>query len=87
MILLAPGFTFFLLAAAPNGWRSMFAPRVLALAAGCACAGALQYAWNLHTLWLLPPPPSGMAEGLQSFWFDESVMPGPPQARQERATA
>ena len=35
-----------------------------------ACAGALQYVWNLHTLWLLPDPPHGMLDGLQRFWFD-----------------
>jgi hypothetical protein len=57
MILLAPGLVIFLFAAAPAGWRSMLAPRVLILAAVCACAGALQYAWNFHTLWLLPDPP------------------------------
>jgi Protein of unknown function (DUF2723) len=70
MILLAPGFTLFLLLSAPGGWRSMFAPRIVALAAGCAIAGALQYAWNMHTLWLLPNPPDGVAEALQRFWFD-----------------
>jgi len=32
MILLAPAFTLFALAAAPGGWRSMFAPRVVGLA-------------------------------------------------------
>ena len=70
MILLAPAIVIYLFAAAPAGWRSMLAPRVLAVAAACACAGALQYVWNLHTLWLLPDPPHGMAEALQRFWFD-----------------
>ena len=70
MILLAPAFVIFLLAAAPNGWRSMLAPRVLALAAVCACVGALQYAWNLSALWMLPDPPDGLVDGLQRFWFD-----------------
>lgn len=70
MILLAPGLVIFLFTAAPAGWRSVLAPRVLAVAAGCACAGALQYAWNLHTLWLLPDPPHGMLDALQRFWFD-----------------
>src|SRR5262249_36450763 len=70
MILLAPGFTVFLLLAAPGGWRSMLAPRVVALATGCAIAGALQYAWNLHSLWVVPNPPDGIAEALQRFWFD-----------------
>ncbi len=70
MILLAPGLVIFLFAAAPQGWRSLLAPRVVALATACAAAGALQYAWNLHTLWLLPDPPAGMVDGLQRFWFD-----------------
>src|SRR6202008_2822587 len=35
-----------------------------------AGAGALQYLWNLHTLWLLPDPPRGVVEGLGRFWFD-----------------
>jgi len=70
MILLAPGLTIYLFAAAPGGWRSMLAPRVLAVAAACACAGALQYAWNIHSLWLLPDPPHGAADALQRFWFD-----------------
>jgi transmembrane protein TMEM260 (protein O-mannosyltransferase) len=70
MILLAPGLVIYLFAAAPGGWRSMLAPRVLAVAAVCAGTGALQYAWNLHTLWLLPDPPHGMVDALQRFWFD-----------------
>jgi hypothetical protein len=70
MILLAPGYALFLLLAAPRGWRSMFAPRILALAAACAIAGAMQYAWNLRTLWLLPDPPRGTVDALQRFWFD-----------------
>jgi hypothetical protein len=70
MVLLAPGIIIYLFAAAPGGWRSVLAPRVLAVAAACACAGALQYAWNLHTLWLLPDPPHGMIDALQRFWFD-----------------
>ena len=70
MILLAPGFTVFLLLAAPAGWRSMFSPRIVAIAALCAAAGAAQYAWNLHALWLLPDPPDGIGEALRRFWFD-----------------
>jgi hypothetical protein len=70
MILLAPGFTLFFLLTAPGGWRSMLAPRIVALAAACAVAGALQYTWNVHTLWLLPNPPDGIAEALRRFWFD-----------------
>ena len=48
----------------------MFAPRVVMAAAVCAAIGALQYAWNLRTLWLLPDPPHGLADALQRFWFD-----------------
>jgi hypothetical protein len=70
MILLAPGYAVFLLLAAPRGWRSMLTPRVIALALVFACAGALQYVWNLRTLWLLPEPPRGLADALQTFWFD-----------------
>jgi len=70
MVLLMPAYTVFLLTAAPGGWRSMIAPRVTALAALCAAAGALQYAWNMHTLWLLPDPPHGAIDALQRFWFD-----------------
>jgi hypothetical protein len=70
MILLAPGFTLFLLLAAPGGWRSMFAPRIVAVAAVCAVAGALQYAWNVHSWWVLPNPPDSVTEAVQRFWFD-----------------
>ena len=70
MILLAPGFTLFLLLAARDGWRSMFAPRIVAIAALCAAAGAAQYAWNLHALWLLADPPDSIVEALRRFWFD-----------------
>src|SRR4029077_7051539 len=65
-----PGLALYLLLSAPDGWRSMIAPRVVALAVVCAAAGALQYAWNLHTLWLLPDPPRGIGEAFQQFWFD-----------------
>ena len=70
MILLAPAYAVFLLMNAPGGWRTMFTPRVVALALGCAVAGALQYAGSLRTLWVLPHPPHGLADGLQHFWFD-----------------
>jgi hypothetical protein len=70
MILLLPGYSIFLLMTAPRGWRSMFAPPVVVMAVACAAAGALQYAWNLRTLWLLPDPPHGIGEALQRFWFD-----------------
>jgi hypothetical protein len=70
MILLAPGLVFFLFSSAPGGWRSMLGPRTVALALGCALLGALQYGWNLRTLWLLPDPPDNLADGLLRFWFD-----------------
>ena len=70
MVLLLPGYTLFLLIAAPRGWRSMFAPRIVFLATVCAVAGALQYAWNLRALWLMPDPPHTLADALQRFWFD-----------------
>ena len=70
MILLLPGFAIFLLVSAPTGWRSMFAPAKVALALACALAGALQYAWNVHTMWQLPNPPDGLGDALQRFWFD-----------------
>ena len=70
MVLLLPGFTAFLLLAAPGGWRAMFAPRIVVLALACAAAGALQYAWNLRTLWFTAHPPHGLVDALQTFWFD-----------------
>jgi len=70
MILLAPAYTFFLLAAAPRGWRSMFAPSMVALAVALAAAGALQYVWNLQALRLGPHPPQSIADALRAFWFD-----------------
>ena len=48
----------------------MFRPRVVAIATACAVVGALQYAWNLRTLWQLPDPPHGAIDALQRFWFD-----------------
>ncbi|MFI5179035.1 MAG: protein O-mannosyl-transferase family, partial [Vicinamibacterales bacterium] len=70
MVLLAPAFTAYLLVAAPRGWRSMFAPRIVTVAAAFALAGSLQYLWNIRTLWLLPNPPHSVWSGLQTFWFD-----------------
>jgi len=70
MILLAPALIVFCLSSAPGGWRSLLTPRVFTLAAVCACAGALQYLWNLQSLWLLPDPPHGLLDGLSRFWFD-----------------
>ena len=70
MILLAPGFAVFLLLSAPGGWRALLGPRVVALAATIAMAGALQYTWNLKGLWMADHPPSGLVDAVQTFWFD-----------------
>jgi hypothetical protein len=70
MILLAPGYTMFLLTTARRGWRSMFAPHVVGLAALFATLGAAQYLWNLHTLWIGPRPAPGLFDALARFWFD-----------------
>ena len=70
MVLLAPGYTLFLLTAAPKGWREVLTPRVVLLAAGLALLGSFQYLWNLRALWLAPVPPRGLLEGLSAFWFD-----------------
>jgi hypothetical protein len=70
MVLLAPAYTVFLLHCAKDGWRSMFAPRVVALALACAAFGALQYLWNVCALWYQPQPPEGMLDALRTFWFD-----------------
>ena len=70
MIVLAPACTLFLLASAPRGWRSMFAPRIVGLATLFACLGALQYAWNFEAIWSSPQPPRGVIDALARFWFD-----------------
>ena len=70
MVLLLPGYTVFLLVAAPGGWRSMLRPRIVILAAAIACLGAAQYLWNLHGLWIMPDAPHSAGEALATFWFD-----------------
>jgi hypothetical protein len=70
MILLLPACTLFLFVSDPGGWRSMLRPRVVALAVLLAAAGALQYAWNLRTLWYAPVPPRGVFSAIASAWFD-----------------
>jgi hypothetical protein len=70
MILLLPACTLFLLTSAPGGWRTMLRGRVVALAIAVAAAGALQYAWNLRTLWFAPAPPHSPWEALTTAWFD-----------------
>ena len=70
MVLLLPGYTLFLFASAPRGWRSLLTPRIVAMASACAALGALQYAWNIHSLWLAPLPPATFADAMRTFWFD-----------------
>jgi hypothetical protein len=70
MILLAPAYTLFLLASAPQGWRSLFTWPVIGLALAATAAGALQYAWNLRTLWLGLYPPDGLLDAARTAWFD-----------------
>jgi hypothetical protein len=89
MILLMPALVVFLFLTAPGGWRSLVAPRVVALAVGIACLGATQYLWNLRTLWFRPDPPTGIWDALNTFWFDVTksdwresmVMQVPPSMR------
>jgi transmembrane protein TMEM260 (protein O-mannosyltransferase) len=70
MILLAPAYAVFLFVAAPGGWRTMAAPRTVALAGGLAIAGAVQYLWNFSALWHAPAPPRDLLEAISAFWFD-----------------
>jgi hypothetical protein len=70
MILLAPASVTFLLAAAPRGWRSMFAPRIIALALLFAGLGAAQYLWNVESILSATQPPRGVADAFARFWFD-----------------
>ena len=70
MILLAPAYAVFLLAAAPGGWRTMVAPRTIALAGALAVAGAVQYLWNFSALWHAPAPPRDLLDAISTFWFD-----------------
>ena len=70
MVLLAPTVALFLLLHAPEGARGLLRTRVILLAGAMAALGALQYAWNLSSLWTNPVPPESVAEGLRTFWFD-----------------
>jgi hypothetical protein len=45
-------------------------PRIVALAIGCAIAGALQYAPNLMAVWTSIDAPPSAADRLAAFWFD-----------------
>lgn len=70
MVLLAPAYAVFLLAAAPGGWRTMVTPRTIALAGGLAVAGGAQYLWNFSALWHAPAPPRDLLAAISAFWFD-----------------
>ena len=70
MVLLLPAYTLFLLASAPGGWRTMCTPRVVGLACALAAIGALQYAWNIRSLWFEVTPPRTFLEAMRIFWFD-----------------
>ncbi len=68
-ILLLPALLVFI-ATAPGGVRLLVAPRTLAIATLCASAGALQYAWNLSSLWHLPDVDWTLPSLARAFWFD-----------------
>ena len=70
MVLLLPPATLFLIVTMPGGIRPLLRPRVVALAAAIAAAGALQYAWNFHSMYTSVVPPASLAEAVQAFWFD-----------------
>jgi hypothetical protein len=76
MILQLPGFAVFILLTRPAGPGKTrpaddpLRPRMLAMALGMGCLGALQYSWNFRGLWLADPPPSGLLDALGKFWFD-----------------
>lgn len=70
MILLLPAYTTFLLASAPDGWRSLLSRRIVMAAAVAVVFGALQYAWNFSALWREVVPPASFGEAVRTFWFD-----------------
>ena len=70
MVLLLPGLVLLLALGGPDGARTLLARRTLAIAAACAAAGALQYAWNMHTLFADPAAPHTLIEAARGFWFD-----------------
>ena len=55
-ILLLPAYALFLLTAPRERWRQGAAKRAVAMGFGLAVAAALQYVWNLRTLWISPIP-------------------------------
>jgi len=68
-ILLLPALVLFI-ATAPGGLRILLAPRTLVIATLCAVAGALQYTWNLSSLWHLPGVHWTFTSLARAFWFD-----------------
>jgi len=70
MILLMPAYALFLLVGSPGGWRAIVNRRVVGIALVAAVAGALQYSWNLRSLWLAPVTPSSAGAAWSQFWFD-----------------
>jgi hypothetical protein len=70
MILMLPAYALFLLLASPGGWRTVIAPRAIALMVSAAGVGAAQYFWNFRAVWLQPEPPRTMIGALSAFWFD-----------------
>jgi len=68
-ILLLPALALFI-ATAPGGLRILLAPRTLVIAMLCAVAGALQYTWNLSSLWHLPDVDWTFSSLARAFWFD-----------------
>jgi hypothetical protein len=82
MILLAPGFTLFLVLRA-RGVRPFIDLRVVGLALGLAALGAAQYWWNFSWIWNSPDRAGGLTDALIVFWHDvtkadwrESMMVG-----------
>ena len=70
MVLMIPAFAAVLLMHGRLGSHHPMAPRMIAMAAGIAAAGALQYVWNFRGLWDLPEPPTSLAEAILAFWAD-----------------
>ena len=70
MILWLPAFTIFLLVYRTPGRADPLRPRMMALAAVIAAAGALQYAWNFRGMWVEIEPPESIAQALGKLWFD-----------------
>lgn len=68
ILLLVPLAAFILMTSARP--RHLFRPAVVALAAGIAAAGALQYLPNLLAVWRSFDAPESWIDGVAAFWFD-----------------